>query len=213
MMSFLAKSSTKPGARQSTQQVGEITSSPLLFSLLDSLDPEKRYEILETCTPSRSTIEYLSNYRCKLYISNASAELATMDAEKLDSAHKLNRAFIKALNLYKNQKTQLNVLLLWDLPNYIQPALFPALIEYLLPHMSKDATLHCYIHTSSLMPEEPGQYHILEDKSVRINSHSPRTRSCPCYYQEALHKLMTPLRVKRSILHTNGTQEYLLSRQ
>lgn len=208
MLSFLAK----PSAKQNIQQAGETTSSPLLFSLLDSLDPELRHEILETCTPSRSTIEYLSDYRCKLYISNSNKELATLDAESLDTPTKLNRAFIKALNLYKNHTAQLDVLLLWDLPNYIQPSLFPALIEYLLPHMSKAATLHCYIHTSSLMPEQPGQYHILDDKTVRISHHSERTRSCPCYYQEALHKLMTPFRVKRSILHTNGTQEYLLSR-
>jgi hypothetical protein len=207
-MSFLAKSSVK----QSSQQAGEITSSPLLFSLLNSLDPEKRYEILETCPPSRSTIEYLSRYRCKLYISSSSTELTTMNTEQLDSAQKLNRAFVKALNLHKNHKAQLNVLLFWDLPNYIQPDIFPALIEYLLPHISKDATLHCYIHTSSLMPEEPGQYHILDDNSIRISNPAPRTRTCPCYYQEALHKLMNPFRVKRSILHTNGTQEYLLSR-
>jgi len=207
-MSFLAKSSIK----QSTQQAGDTTSSPLLFSLLDSLDPEQRYEILETCSPSSSTIDYLSRYRCKLYISNSSTELTTMNTEELDSPHKLNRALVKALNLYKNHKAQLNVLLLWDLPNYIQPDIFPALIEYLLPHVSKDAILHCYIHTSSLMPEQPGQYHILEDNSVRITHQAPRTRTCPCYYQEALHKLMNPFRVKRSILHTNGTQEYLLSR-
>lgn len=208
MMSFLAKSS----AKQNIQQAGETSSSPLLFSLLDGLDPEQRYEILETCKPSRNTIDYLSNYRCKLYISNSNTELTTLDAENLDTPTKLNRAFVKALNLYKNQKAQLDILLLWDLPNYIQPALFPALIDYLLPHLNKDATLHCYIQTSSLMPEHPGQYHILGDKTVRISHHAPRTRACPCYYQEALHKLMAPFRVKRSILHTNGTQEYLLSR-
>lgn len=208
MISFLAKTRTK----KHVQLAEEIISSPLLFSLLDDLDPEVRYEILETCPASRCTIEYLSQYRCKLYISNSSTELTQLDTQQLDSPHKLNRAFIKALNLYKNNKARLNVLLLWDLPNYIQPAILPALIEYLLPHLDKNTILHCYIHTAKLMPEKPGHYHILADNSVKITMQTPRTRTCPCYYQETLHKLLYPFKVKRSILHTDGTQEYLLSR-
>lgn len=206
-MSFLARSPAKTKVQESRL----ISKSPLLFSLLDKLDPQRRYEILDTGPASGSTINTLSNYRCKLHITNSSTELCAMDTAKLDSAHKLNRALVKSLQLYKSQKANLNLILLWDLPNYLQTEILSGMITYLLPHTSKDAYLHCYIHTASMMPETPGKYSIMQDSQVMVEYSTDGKRPCPAYYQEALHKLMSPFRVKRSILHTNGIQEYLLS--
>jgi hypothetical protein len=207
MMSFLARSPAKTKVQDSRL----ISKSPLLFSLLDRLDPDKRYEILDTGPASADSIDTLSNYHCKLHITDSRSELCAMNTDELDSAHKLNRAFVKSLQFYKNQKASLDLILLWDLPNYLQADILSAMITYLLPHTSKDAYLHCYIHTASMMPENPGKYSIMEDSQVRVEYDTDNKCPCPAYYQEALHKLMYPFKVKRSILHTNGIQEYMLS--
>ncbi len=208
-MPFLARSPAKTKVQDSRLS----SKSPLLFSLLDKLDPEKRYEILDCGPASAGSIDTLSNYHCKLYITDSRSELCAMDTKELDSAHKLNRAFVKSLQFYKSHKASLDLILLWDLPNYLQADILSALVTYLLPHTNKDAYLHCYIHTASMMPATPGKYSIMEDSQVRVEYNSDDKRPCPAYYQEALHKLMYPFKVKRSILHTNGIQEYLLSQK
>jgi len=189
-----------------------LSKSPLLFDVLDKIDPEKRYEILDTGPASSDSLEFLSQYWCKIHISDSRNSLCELNTEKLDTPYKLNRALVKSLMLYKNKKSNLDCLFFWDLLNYLQPDIFPALIDYLLTHTHQNTVLHCYLYTSSLMPESPGRYHILENKQVRIENNSPVTRKCPTYYQGALNKLTYPFKAKRSILHSNGMQEYLLTR-
>lgn len=208
MMPFAAK--TNSGATPG--QNHHVSKSPLLFSILDKIDIDKRFEILETGSASRDSINYLSQYWCKLYITDSMATLCQMNTTELDTPYKLNRALVNSMMLYKNKKASLDCLLFWDLPNYLQPDIFSSLIAYLLPHTNPQAVLHCYLYTSSLMPESPGKYQILENSQIRIENSSSNTRSCPAYYQEALQKLTYPFKVKRSILHSNGLQEYLLAR-
>jgi len=206
MMPFAAKNNRNITTRQN----GLNSKSPLLFSILDKIDIQKRYEILETGFASRDSINYFSQYWCKLYITDSAATLSAMNTDEFDTPYKLNRALVKSMMLYKDKKASLDCLLFWDLPNYLQPDIFSALIAYLLPHTNPQTHLHCYLYTSRLMPELPGKYHILQNNQIKIEIDSPRTRTCPAYYQEALQKLTYPFKVKRSILHSNGLQEYLL---
>jgi len=189
-----------------------ISKSPLLFSLLKPKQDEQRLEILDIGAARNNSIEYLSQIYCKVFISDCMSELCAMNNSLIEKPQKLNRALISALHLYKNKPADLDVILMWDIINYLDTSILSSMINYLLPHTNNTTQLHAYIHTSRLMPETHGKHEIISDQKIRSDNDSAITRDCPMYYQDALNKHLHPFKVKRSILHANGMQEYLFAK-
>jgi len=188
------------------------SNSPLLFDVLSKINQDEFYEILDIGPANSTSIEYFNNYHCKIHICDSMDELCEMTTDKLNTINKLNRAFVKALSLYKHQKNKIGIVLLWDLPNYLQPEILSSLIQFLEQHTNKKIIIHAYIHTSRLMPASPGRYSIIQHNNVLMqNDNIGDKTECPMYYQDALHKYMKPFKVKRSVLQANGIQEYLFS--
>ena len=193
------------------QETGHANKSPLLFDLLSALSKDERHEILELLPANKELIDSFSGYYCKLYLPGCQQELSKMTSEKYDTATKLHRAFTKSLGFYKKQSASLNVIFLWDLPNYMDKQVMKGLIEYLSQHMHEKVKLHFYIHTKHQMPASPGIYSIMSENKIRLKSSSSDTFvKSPLYFQESLQKLMYPFKVKRSMLLSGGLQEYIL---
>ena len=197
-------------------EAGSSIKSPLLFDLLGKYSDESYYQILDVMPANRRLIDYFSWLHCKLFLPGCHESLLSLKIDELDTETKLNRALIKNLGFKKQSKATLSLVLLWDLPNYLDASLLQDLIEYLLPHCAEDVMLHAYIHTREHMPEKPGIYQLQRDNMVAVmnreRSNGPTCIS-PMYYQETLQKNMSPFLVQRSILLSGGMQEYLLQRR
>lgn len=189
------------------------SKSPLLFDVLSRINKNDFYEILDVGPATSTSIEYFNNYHCKIHICDCVTSLCEMTTVTQDTASKLNRAFAKALGLYKHQKNKIGIILLWDLPNYLQPEILSSLIQFLEQHTSKETIIHAYIHTARLMPASPGKYSIINKEHIMKYNNLDDHTDCPGYYQDTLHKHMYPFRVMRSVLQANGVQEYLFHRK
>jgi len=194
-------------------QTGYAMNSPLLFSLLDKFDQDTYYEILDVNPANQLQLDYFSRVHCKLFLPGCGQQLLAMDIDKYDTATKMNRELVKNLQLYKNNKAHLNMIMLWDLPNYLDTRLLNELIQYLLPHAQDHVMLHVYIQTRESMPEIPGHYTFHGDNKIWVENNSHKTIPCPMYYKEALQKILSPFFVQKGVLLSNGLQEYLLKRQ
>lgn len=190
-----------------------IINSPLLSGLLDTYTEESYYEILDLMPASPQVVDFFSSYHCKLFLPGGNQSLCDLSIAELDTETRLNRALIKTLGFKKQNKAALDLVLLWDLPNYLEPDLLRALIVYLLPHCSPDVILHTYINTREQMPARPGIYKLQSDKRVVVEQDQVQMRVCPMYYQESLQKVLSPFLVKRGILLSSGMQEYILYRR
>jgi len=185
--------------------------SPLLFETLARINQAEFYHLLDIGSANSSSIEFLNDYQCKIHICHCIDDLLNLTLEDLNTPNKLNRAFVKALGLYKNHNNKIGIIMLWDLPNYLQPEILQGLIKFLMQHIHDKAIIHTYIHTTRLMPAIPGNYAIEKSGKVAMQNNLDSSTDCPAYYQEELHKHMSPFRVRRSVLQANGIQEYLLS--
>ena len=185
-------------------------SSPILFDLLENLSKEEHHEILDLLPAKQGVIDLFSSFYCKLYLPGCLQELCEMSSDRYDTVTKLNRAFTKNIGIYKKQKAALNLIFLWDLPNYMDKAVMKGLIEYLLQHAHKNVKLHLYIHTKEYMPSSPGVYSIMQEGKIWLENSSDTTVKSPLYFQEALQTLLQPFKVKRSIMLSSGLQEYIL---
>lgn len=191
-------------------EAGYRMNSPLLFELLQGLSEEGCHQFLDIMPATPGVLDFFSQYHCKLYLPGCVNELWNLRADVLDTSNKLNRAFVNALGLYRNNKAKLDVMLLWDLPNFLDKPILSGLIEYLLPHTNNMTRLHCYVYTRQSMPASPGRYQFAPERKIWVEHQTEQTISCPAYYQEVLHKLLFPFVVQRSILLSNGMQEYVL---
>jgi hypothetical protein len=196
--------------QQVSQETGFAISSPILFDLLNSLSREERYEILDTIPANQGVIDLFTGFHCKLYLPGCLQELCAMTSDRYDTVTRLNRAFAKRIGIYKKQKAALNLIFLWDLPNYLDKQVMQGLIEYLLQHVHKNVKLHFYIHTRQQMPASPRCYSIMPEGKVWMESGGDATVKSPLYFQEALLSLLHPFKVNRSMLLSSGLQEYIL---
>mgnify|MGYP000116712367 CR=1 FL=1 len=195
------------------QQTGYAMNSPLLFSLLDKFSENTYYEILDVNPANQFQLDYFSRVHCKLYLPGSGQQLLALSPDEYDTEMKINRALVKNLQLYKNKKAHLNLIMLWDLPNYLDTHLLSALIQFLMPHAQNDVMLHIYIQTRETMPEQPGHYIFQGDNKIWVENNSTNMKPCPMFYKEMLQKILTPFAVQKGVLLSNGLQEYLLKRQ
>lgn len=185
-------------------------NSPLLFGVLQALDPESRVDILDLAPVNADLLEYFSQYHCKLHLPACRDELLTLCIKDDEVDRSLSREFKRSIPLPDSDNNTLDLLLLWDLPNYLDKQVLSALITYLAPYTSKRTVLHTYIHTRQSMPAQPGDYRLTSEKNVLVDMPAAWTAISPMYYQELLHKVFAPFRVERGMLLANGLQEYIL---
>lgn len=195
------------------QESGCIINSPLLSAIVDGFLEQDYIEILDTMPASSQLIDLFSACHCKLYLPACHLTLTELRLQQLDTETKLNKALTKSIGLRKQNKAGLRLILLWDLPNYLQANTLRALIQYLVPHCSANVILHTYIHTRENMPATPGLYRLQRDKRVAVEQSDTQTCPSPMYYQEALQKAMSPFIVKKGILLSSGMQEYIMQRR
>ena len=196
--------------QQFNQESGLEVNSPILFELLNIFQQENYYEILDVFPASQSIVDSFSDFHCKLYLPGCGNELYAMKSDQYDTPNKLHRAFVTQFGFYKKHRSSLNVILLWDLPNYLDKQIMTALVDYLIDHVNEEVKLHFYIHTRQQMPSSPGVYSILPGAKVWLENNAESTIKSPLYFQESLQTLFQPFKVIRSMQLSSGLQEYIL---
>lgn len=200
----------RPVNQAAEQESSYRIKSPLLFGVLQQFDPETRYEILDLSPANTDTLDFFSPYRCRLHLPGCRDTLLTQVTAEAQEPATWTQLFNTCLPWPEPAPASLDLLLLWDLPNYLNEPGVRALIDYLAPCFSARTALHMYIHTRQTMPVTPCNYRITGEQQVQIETFSAWTAVSPVYYQERLHKLFAPFRVERGMLLANGLQEYVM---
>lgn len=195
------------------QEARYSMNSPLLFGALQALDPESRVEILELSPANTQFLDYFSQFHCKLYLPGCRDQLLTLRHDDSGTEQPLSSAFKRSIPWPEDETCTLDLVLLWDLPNYLDKRVLSALISYLAPQVSKKTVLHTYIHTRQTMPARPGDYRLTPENNVQVDMPATWNGASPMYYQELLNKVFAPFRVDRGMLLANGLQEYIFRSQ
>ncbi len=192
------------------QETSYSLKSPLLFGVLQDLEPDIRIDVLDLNPAYPGILEFFSQYHCKLYLPGSKDQLLAVQPDEEEEDNTLTGKIESCFPLQADRQNAFNLVLLWDLPNYLDQRVLPALIEYLASQADEHTILHSYIHTRQTMPAQPGDYRLTPEQTVRVNLPAPWTASSPAYHQAMLNKLFSPFRVTRGMLLANGLQEYIL---
>lgn len=187
-------------------------NSPLLFEMLKKLSLTEQCTVLDMGRACQSSIDFFSDYWCKLFITDTISELFELNSKTDDAPQAWLKSLDRTINLYQQEKPNLDMILLWSLPNYLSPGHLKTLIEYLLRGTSRGIKLHTYIYNTQMMPAAPASYHINRDRSVALSPVSSEQKTCPLYHLAELHSCFNPFKVEHAVMLSSGIQEYVFSR-
>lgn len=182
----------------------------MLESALQPALDGKRLVVLDLGPPSGSTVAFFNGFRCRLGIAGVTSALPGLDAEA-DAARR--RRYLQKL-LPAETFGGTDLVLCWDLLNYLRPPTISAFMEHVGSLMPPGAVLHALVaYGAASLPEPPQRLVLRPDGWVsRAGAGSPGTRPAPRYATGELQRLMPGFRVDRVMLLRNGTQEYLFRR-
>lgn len=205
MRSIPMRAVNQPAEQETSYQL----RSPLLFGVLQSMDPDKRLNVLDLSPANPSLIDHFSDCHCKLFLPGCEDALLTQEVDEEDDDISLLQKTERILKLPENTAA-FDLILLWDLPNYLDKRLLQSLMKILSRYANKDSVLHSYIHTRQTIPNSPASFRFTPEQNVIVDITAPWTATCPAYHQALLNKIMSPFMVNRGMLLANGFQEYIL---
>ncbi len=106
-----------------------------------------------------------------------------------------------------------DVILAWDLLNYIEMSALSSLVNHLSRFCRPGTILFFLIYDQPQMPEEITVYKIVDERSLVYENNSPGKRACPRYQPRAVTLLLNQFRTSDSFRLKNGIVEYLFVRE
>lgn len=188
-----------------------IIKSPLLFKMFQRLSETERTNVFDISCARQSSIDFFSGYWSKLFFVDAVQSLYNLDQKSDQDPVDINSVLENSIQFYDQQAPELDMILLWSLPNYLSPKHLTALVQYLMAHASSRVLLHAYIYNSEKMPSQPLNYSIRPDQTIAMSASLNLNRNCPLYHLAELNNYFSPLRVEHSMILSSGVQEYVFS--
>jgi hypothetical protein len=185
----------------------EALNAPLFHSLIQRMEGGGRWIVLDLGAARSNTINAFGRFRCRLDIVDLAEGLDALRDEEADP--RVLRQRVEALLLPRGTEPT-DIVLCWDLINYLPPRALTAVMESIAVRCKPGALAHGLVYYSMRqMPERPGAFVPLDDQRL-INMAPPGTeRPAPRSSPEDLARCMPRYTVERGRLLRNGMQEFL----
>jgi hypothetical protein len=184
----------------------EPFNAPMFRNLVERMQDDARRVVLDLGPARPETVASFGRFRCRLDIADLSGDIDTLNAI---SEPELLRQVVTAV-LPPRRAEKSNVVLCWDLLNYLQPGTITALMREVRERLAPDALVHALIvYSGKTMAARPAR--IVPDDQDRLLyfPQSAQESPAPRYSPEVLARCMPGYAVERAMLLRNGMQEFL----
>jgi hypothetical protein len=175
---------------------------------MQELDGRTGYSILDLGAARGVNIGYWSQFGCRIWIEDLFRSIPPLPsvAEEDESAV-VEGIFDEILDY--GADTRFDVILAWDLFNYVGPQLLEALVSRLTYYCHSGTYLFALISNLQQIPAEPIVFKIVDTERMVYETTTLDTRACPRYQPRDIARLMARFRVAGSFLLRHGMQEYV----
>lgn len=187
----------------------ETQRSLALKKLTSRLRGDRLYDVLDLGSSVRENVEFCSSFCRRLYIEDFYRTVTSFDFLSPEDGVPLDTVYQYLLPFKPG--TRFDVILAWDLLNYLQELECKELMNHLARFCKRNSLMLAFISTRKSIPESPARYSILDDETITCQTRSNILRPCPQYQEPQLAKLMPGYQVVNSYLLRNGLKEYLFS--
>ncbi len=187
----------------------EIHRSPVLRLLSKKILEDRKFNILDTGPALNENIHFFSQFRCKLYIDEFYSSFR--DFGFFAPADECSPENLFSYLLPFPKKTDFDIILLWDVMNYMKLEECGHLFDYLGRFSHPGTIIFAMVYTRREIPEVPINFRILDAEKLHYDSNSSIMKTCPRHEGPALENHLGKFRITNSYLLRNGFKEYLLT--
>jgi hypothetical protein len=181
-------------------------SAPLFRSLMERMQDDTRRVVLDLGPPRPETVATLGRFRCRLEMAGLAEELDALNA----AADPDERHAALATVLPPRRQEAIDVVLCWDLLNYLERPALSALMGQVVERLRPGSMVHALIaYSTPRMSALPGRIVPCEDHRLQHFTLTAEERPSPRYSPDDLSRCMPGLVVERAMLLKNGMQEFL----
>jgi hypothetical protein len=191
---------------QKSQAAPVINSSLGLQALCRKLQDAAGCEILELGPVRNDNLEFWSRFQPSLYIANLRSCLP-LPASLSETGEFIAPDWDRLLELPDGRSY--DVILAWDLLNYLELPAVSSLIGYLKRFCRPGAALFSLIFDQKQMPAEITVYGIADESHLKYENAGSGVRTCPRHQPRALALALEGFRTHNSFRLKNGIVEYL----
>jgi hypothetical protein len=192
------------------RRVGPVTSrveSKLFGDLLRGVDTERRLTVLEIGTALPETVDFFSNYTCRLHFVDLYGE-DFVHQQSGQSEKDLRQAFEKRLLFPAG--TQVDLCLFWDFLTYLDDAALRAFNSALRPWLHRRTRAHGFGAHHLAVKLAHAQYGVCDERTLSMRDRrGPQMRMHP-HSQIEMHEMLNCFAFERGLLLADGKLEMLL---
>lgn len=170
---------------------------------------QRAHSVVLDLGPAQSGIIALFNrFACRLQIADLAEDLDALNGE----IEPERLAAAARAGLPVPGQAPVDLVLCWDLVNYLSREAFGALMDCVAERARPGARVHMLVvYSASRMPSRPCRYAPLGDQGLRRIPQSSDERNAPRYTPEDLARCMSRYRPERGKLLKGGMQEFVFS--
>ena len=195
-----------------TAPAAEVHHSLALAPALAHLERRQSPRLLDLGPARAANIEVFSTLASRLSIADLFAELpASLDPEDEETPRRFEAALARALP--RPRHGPFDLVLAWDLFNYLTRPQIASLARQLTPLIAPGALVFALVATRGDQPVRPLHFEIRGPQALLYRATTAATRPAPRYKEPDLLRLLPGFRVDSSFLLRHGIQEYLFVHQ
>lgn len=204
-MSLRKPSSTEPGGTDSRRH--QSLALPLLIKRLGG---GLRRRVLDLGPAVGGNVAYLAGLSCRVHIADLHQSLfPTGEARPAMTGE----AFRSLLARDLPSAEGFDVVLAWDLLDYLEESRIRILSRHLARLVPAGSLLLLLVSTRREIPDRPNRFEILDSDHLAYDLDAGLLRPGPRYKEPVLHRCLPEFEVESTFLLRNGIQEYLFARR
>jgi hypothetical protein len=193
------------------QACAEVHRSLAVQALLDDLRGEGGRRVLDLGAASGINVEFLSQFASRIQIEDLYGTLVAAGFPRESTEPDDPFPFPALLPFAEG--SLFDVVLVWDLFDYLDRANIGALVRHLHSFSNRGAYLLALSSTLKEIPARPIRFRFLDRQTLRYERDSDEMRAAPRYTPRDFTQMMAGFRVQHSFLLKHGVQEYLFVRE
>ncbi len=183
--------------------------APLFDQMFDQLEADRRWIVLELGAASTPLLDLLGQFRTRVEIADlhgcGGIDMLNAQVDE-DNLQELAGMVLPR----HDDPAPVDIVLCWDLLNYLQPAAIAALSGAIEARARPGTLLHgLVVYADSEMPAKPGRYRPTPDRKLTNSRPETEMIRAPRYSPEVLSQQMGRFSIERAMLLANGMQEFL----
>lgn len=174
--------------------------SPGITAIYNEVKSSTRNRVLDLGPMSQGTFQFFSQLSCKIHFENLDEFIVECGEQPLDQALVQLREF---LSPHKDEE-KFDIILAWDLFNYMELPLIQALLNQLNKYCKKDTLLHWVKYVGQDIPEAPRRFHIIDRYFVQFAEETVCSRRVGHHQTASLLKALPEYYMHNTLMHVDG---------